>query len=63
MLPTSHMWADLLTKEMRMPECLEGVLVEGKLDLPDGDINLVKNVGRKIRIINIRNRDIVVGLE
>ena len=56
-LPTTHMWADLLTKEMKMPDGLEDVLMEGKVDLPDDEVNLVKSVDGEIRMLNIRNRD------
>ena len=34
-LPTCHMWADLLTNEMSLPEGLEDILLEGKMELTD----------------------------
>ena len=55
-LPTEHMWADILTKEMRIPEALEKVLVENVMELPKTNINEVKAFDREVRIENIRNR-------
>ena len=56
-LPTEQMWADILTKEMRIPSGLEKVLCMNKMDLPNCNINKVKAVDGEIRMENIRNRD------
>ena len=58
-LPTEHMWADILTKEMRIPEALEKVLVENVMELPKTNINEVKAVDKEVRMENIRNRGAV----
>ena len=55
-LPTEHMWADILTKEMRIPEALEKVLVENVMELPKTNINEVKAFDKEVRMENIRNR-------
>ena len=55
-LPTEHMWADVLTKEMKMPEALERVLMENVVTLPKTNINEVKAFGSEVRMENIRNR-------
>ena len=55
-LPTEHMWADVLTKEMKMPEALERVLTENVMTLPRTNINEVKAFGSEVRMENIRNR-------
>ena len=49
------MWADLLTKEMCLPEGLEDVLLECKMELPDDKVNLMKCVDGEIKTVNIRN--------
>ena len=54
-LPTGHMWADILTKEMRMPEALEKVLTENVM-LPKINVNEVKAFDKEVRMENIRNR-------
>ena len=51
------MWADVLTKEMRIPSSLEKVLSENEMDLPNCHINKVKAVDGEVRMENIRNRD------
>ena len=38
-LPTEHMWADVLTKEMKMPEGLEMALVGNSIHLPSVCVN------------------------
>ena len=54
-LPTEQMWADILTKEMKIPEALEKVLVENVMELPETDINEVKAFDKEVRMENIRN--------
>ena len=56
-LPTEEMWADALTKEMRLPLGLEKVLGMNKMELPDCDINKVRAVDGEIKMENIQNRD------
>ena len=41
-LPTERMWADILTKEKRLPPYLEDVFLEKIMDLPETNINKVK---------------------
>ena len=53
-----QMWADVLTKEMRLPEALERVLTENMMDLPNTSINEVKAFGTEVRMQNIRNRSV-----
>ena len=60
-LPTERMWADLLTKEKRLPEELEDVLLRNEMHLQDTNINEVKAFGQEVRMINIRNRKAVDG--
>ena len=54
-LPTESMWADLLTKEKRLPENLEDVLMRNVMELPETHINEVKAFGQEVRMTNIRN--------
>ena len=55
-LSTRDMMADCMTKEMKMPESLEDVLLENKLTLNKPYMNEVRNVDGEIRMMNIRNR-------
>ena len=55
-LSTDNMWADILTKEMHLPQGLDDVILENKMDLPKTPINQVKGVGTEVRMHNIRNR-------
>ena len=57
-LPTESMWADVLTKEMKLPAALELVLMENVMDLPNTSINEVKAFGTEVRMQNIRNRSV-----
>jgi len=59
-LPTEHMWADILTKEMKIPEGLEKVLVDNIMVLPKTNINEVKAFDMEVRMENIRNRGGIV---
>ena len=38
-LPTQHMWADVLTKEMLIPDGLKETLMNGRLFLPKFEVN------------------------
>ena len=51
-LPKNHMWADILTKEMRLPESQEQVLRKNEMDLPDVHVNEVKAVDGEMRMEN-----------
>ena len=55
-LLTDSMWADILTKEMRLPSGLENVIKNNIMDLPETTVNQVKAFGTEIRMTNIRNR-------
>ena len=52
------MWADVLTKEMKIPPGLDSVLAMNRMELPDTDINRVGAVDGEIKMENIRNRDL-----
>ena len=54
-LPTEHMWADVLTKEMKMPGGLETALMDSIIWLPSVCINEVVCVDGEILMKNIRN--------
>ena len=56
-LPTQSMWADILTKEKKVPLQLEDVLTNNKMDLQDTIRNKVMAFGQKVRMTNIRNRN------
>ena len=51
------MWAEILAKEMEIPEGLEIALVNNTLMLPSLSINEVVNVSGEIYMKNIRNRE------
>ena len=56
-LPTSDMWADILTKEKKvMHPKLEDVLKKNVMDLGDTSVNKVLAFGQEVRMTNIRNR-------
>ena len=55
-LPMENMWADILTKDMRLLSDLEDVFLENNINLPETTINEVKASGTEIRMENIRNR-------
>ena len=55
-LPTKNMWADMMTKEMKIPPALEDVIMKNVMDLPNFLVNEVKAVGTEICMTNIRNR-------
>ena len=52
------MWADVLTKEMKLPVGLELVLLENKMELPNTSVNEVKAFGSEVIMQNIRNRSV-----
>ena len=55
-LPTQEMLADVLTKEMKIPQALENVILKNKISISQPLVNEVKAVGTEIRMINIHNR-------
>ena len=57
-LPTERMWEDVLTKEMRLPDGFEKVLLENEMDLPGTNVNKVKAVKGEVRMENIRNQSV-----
>ena len=56
LLPTQSMWADMMTKEMRLLLAMEDVIMKNVINLPKTLVNEVKAVGTEIRMSNIRNR-------
>ena len=54
-LPTQDMLADVMTKEMHLPQALENVFLKNEFSLPQPLVNEVKAVGTEIRMVNIRN--------
>ena len=55
-LPTQSMPADVLTKEMKIPQALEDVILKNEIVISQPLVNEVKAVGTEIRMVNIRNR-------
>ena len=55
-LPTQDMLADILMKELLIPQALEDVILKNKISLPQPLVNEVKAVGPEIRMVNIHNR-------
>ena len=51
-----NMWADLLTKENKITEALEDILIKNVIDIEDTLINKVKAHGQEVRMTNIWNR-------
>ena len=54
-LPTNSMWADILTKEKKIPPAFERVITTNTLTLGDTTVNRVKAFGQDIRMTNVRN--------
>ena len=55
-LPTQEMLADVLTKEMKIPQALEDVILRNEISISQPLVNEVKAVGTEIRMVNIHNR-------
>ena len=51
-----NMWTDLLTKENKLMEALEDILIKNVIDIEDTFINEVKAHGQEVRMTNIWNR-------
>ena len=49
-------WAYLLTKETKLPEALEDILIKNVMNIGDTSINEVKIHGQEVRVSNIQNR-------
>ena len=58
-LPTSDIWADILTKEKKIPLALENVFVNNRMSLGYTSVNRVMAFGQEVRMMNIRNRSLV----
>ena len=54
--PTKDMWADLLTKETKLPKALEDIFTKNDMKIENASINEVKAHGHEVRMSNIRNR-------
>ena len=54
-LPTDSIWADILTKEKKMPPTFEKVIATNALTLGDTTVNRVKAFGQEVGMTNIRN--------
>ena len=50
------MWADILTKEKKMPPTFGEVIATNILALGDTTINRIKAFGQEVWMTNIRNR-------
>ena len=55
-LPTDSMWADILTKEKKMPPTFGKVIATNTLALGDTTTNKVKAFCQEVCMTNIRNR-------
>ena len=52
-LPTDSMWADILTKEKKIPLNFDKVITANTLALGDTTVNNVKVFGQEVRMTNI----------
>ena len=50
------MWADMMTKDMKLPPSLEDVIIKNVMDLPNPLVNEVKALSTEICMTYIRNR-------
>ena len=55
-LPTEKLWADLLTRERKLPDDLEDVLLKNTKNHPDTTLNEVRAFGQEVRMQNIHHR-------
>ena len=55
-LPTKDMWADLMTKVIKLPKALEDIFTNNEMKIENTFINEVKAHGHEVRMSNIRNR-------
>ena len=59
-LPTANMWADILTKEKKIPLDLENVFINNQMNFGDTSVNKVMAFNQEVRMTNIRNRSLAV---
>ena len=59
-LPTANMWADILTKEKKIPLDLENVFINNQMKLGDTSVNKVMAFNQEVQMTNIRNRSLAV---
>ena len=52
------MWADILTKEKKMPPSFEDVISKNDLKLKNSSVNKVMAFGQEVQMINIRNHTV-----
>ena len=57
-LPTHNLWADILTKEKKVPLNLKDVLIRNQMNLGDTTINKVMAFAQEVQMKNICNRKI-----
>ena len=55
-LLTKNMWTDLLTKETKLPEAPEDILIKNAMNIGDTSINEVKAHVQEVRMSSIWNR-------
>ena len=55
-LPTDSIWADVLTKEKKMPMNFDKVITANNLALSETTVNKVKAFCQEVRMTNICNR-------
>ena len=55
-LPTKELWADMLIKEMKLPEALESISTRNDMRIDNAFMNEVKAHGQEVRMSNICNR-------
>ena len=58
LLWAEKMLADLLTRERKLHDDLEDVLLHNKMNIPDTAVNEVKAFGQEVRMQTIHNRKI-----
>ena len=59
-LPTANMWADILTKEKKIPLDLENVFINNQMNFGDTSVNKVMAFNQEVWMTNIRNRSLAV---
>ena len=57
------MWADILTKEKKMPPTFEKVIATNTLTLGDNTVNKVKAFCQEVQMTNIRNHTKIPALD
>ena len=54
------MWADILTKEKKVPQELEDVLKSDRMNLGDTSVNKVVAFIQEVQMTNIQNQSLAV---